>query len=276
MIYLENIGLKAAGVMGLLCSLTLPALAGAPFNVDDPGTVELHHVQITLAAQAGQVRGSEQLPGSESDVLPGVSFGYGVTDTVELDLGLSAGSIRNSGSARVSGLGDTTASVKWRFQQETASRPQLAVTGQIKLPTASRSQGLGSGRFDSTPGFCLGKSFGKYAFCAGAGYNFVGDPDAKNNAYYGACLTYQTTEKITLGAQVYGSTAAASGQRDELAYGVGATCNYRPNQALQVMVGRSVHGFSDLNVYVGLSFDFGPRAAPTAPTPAEASPEKKN
>ncbi|MGI4788176.1 MAG: transporter [Janthinobacterium lividum] len=269
MIYLDNIKWKTIGALGLLCSLTVPALAGTPFNVDDPGTAEPHHVQLDLAAITGQVRGSE------SDVLPSVSFGYGATDTVELDLGLSAGSIRNSGSDRVSGLGDTTAGVKWRFQEETASRPQLAVSGQIKFPTASRSRGLGSGRYDYTPGLSLGKSFGKYAFCAGAGYNFVGDPDAKNNTYYGVCLTYQTTEKTTVGAQIYGNTAAASGQRDELAYGIGATCNYQPNQSLQVMVGRSMHGFSDLNVYAGLEFDFGPKAAPATPAPAEAASEKK-
>lgn len=252
-------------LLTLACLLALlpgTGFAGTPFNVDDPGTAEPLHLQIDLATVTSQVRGSE------SDLLPSVSFGYGYNNTVELDLCLAAASIRSSGSSRVTGLGDTTAGAKWRFQEETANRPQIAVTGQIKFPTASRSKGLGTGRFDYTPGFSLAKSFGHYALCAGAGYNFVGDPDAKCNAYYGICLTCQSTQTLVLGAQLYGNSSAAPGTPDELAYGIGLSRTLTPDETLQVMVGRSTQGLADLNVYVGLECVFGPKAQPSAPVPA--------
>ena len=47
-----------------------------------------------------------------------------------------------------SGLGDTKVGVKWHLVDDEGWRPALALQPFVKLPTASRSKGLGSGRAD--------------------------------------------------------------------------------------------------------------------------------
>ncbi len=254
----------------LLLSLQPMAHAGCPFNVDDPGTDEPQHVVLNLAAVTSQVSGSE------SDLFPSANFGYGLNNNFEVDLGSAIDSVRNSGSPRIFGYGDTTLYAKWRFLEETSKRPQVALTGLVKFPTASRQRGLGSGYYDYIPALCLAKSFGRYFACANAGYNILGDPGAISNTYYGLCVTYQATELLTIGGQLYGSGSASPGTSGELAYGLGLTYNYRPDQAFQLTIGRSARGLSDLNVYAGFQFDLGAvggsrRSAPpatAAPTPA--------
>ncbi len=240
---------QIALIMALGC-LGMPVLAGPPFNVDDPGTVELHHYQLTAAYISSQSSAGEQ------QAFPNLSLGYGLTNNIELDLGLGANSVRNTGMPRVAGFGDTTLGFKWRFQEENKRKPQLALGYQIKVPTADVDRGLGSGTVDNSFWLTGAKSYGRWVAFTNVGYNFLGGRSGENNLFYGLGLTYQLTEKLVVGAQVYGNTAAAPGTKSELAWGVGMTYNWAPDRALLVGLGRSEQGFSDLNVYAGLQFTF--------------------
>ena len=63
----------------------------------------------------------------------------------------------NQHRARRSGIGDTSPGFKYKLVDENGSRPGLAFGYEVKIPTASRKKGLGSGRVDHTLAFLAGK-----------------------------------------------------------------------------------------------------------------------
>ncbi len=247
---MKNVWMRYA-LMMCVVFITVPAYAGPPFNVDDPATVERHRVNLITSYT------SSQNFAGEMQTCPTCLIAYGYTDRIELDIGAGGTSLRNSGSSRIYGFGDTTGVIKWRFQEETKRRPQLAIGYQIKIPTADVHRGLGSGAVDHCMWISAAKSYGRWSPFANIGYNFLGGHDGTNNMFCGCGITYQVTEKLIAGAQVYGNSANAPGVRDELAWGAGLTYNYMPDKSFLLSLGRSEHGYSDLNVYAGFSITFG-------------------
>lgn len=241
---------KCFFLAALFLFLPLACIAGPPFSVDDPGTTERRHFNLYMIYQSSQSRAGE------FQSFPNFSLGYGLTNNIELDLGFGGVSLRGTGTGRVAGFSDTLASVKWRFKEETRHAPQIALGYQLKIPTADVQRGLGSGAADHTLWLCASKSYGRATLFGNAGYNFLGGSSGKNNLFYGAGITVQATGTLIVGADLYGNSAAAPGARDELAWGLGAQWNFAPDRSLLLHAGRSERGFSDLNIYAGVSFTF--------------------
>jgi hypothetical protein len=239
-----------ASILALM-GVAVCAWAGPPYNVDDPGTTEHKHFNLEVSYSSSQVKGSEE------QAFPSLSLAYGLYNNVEVGVGFSGISVRNAGAGRLGGFGDISFGGKWRFLEETKSRPQLALGYGLKIPTASVRRGLGSGRTDHSLWISGAKSFGRAMLFTNVGYNFQGASDEKNNLFYGVGLEYQVTEQLLLGAQFYGNTSGAPGERGELAWGGGLTYNFAPNRSFLLQLGRSERGFSDLNVFAGFSFTFG-------------------
>jgi hypothetical protein len=233
----------------LVC-LASPVFAGPPYNVDDPGTLEPGRYNFTAAFI------SSQSSGKETQSFPNLTLKYGLKDATQISLGFGGISKRTAAAGRETGFADTTLGIKWRFKNETKTDPQWALGYQIKMPTANKSMGLGTGNFDHRLWLTFGKSFQRLKFFGNVGYNFLGDAKGTNNIYYGLATTFQATEHLIVGAQVYGNAPNARGKNDELAWGVGLRYNYAPDRALMLQVGRSERGFSDLNVYAGVSINF--------------------
>jgi hypothetical protein len=234
----------------LFFCLPIACLAGPPYNVDDPSTTELKHFNLIAAYQSNRSRAGEL------QAFPNFTLAYGLTSKVELNLGLGAVSSRATGAGRIAGFGDTLASIKWRFLEETKHTPQIAMSYQIKIPTADVHRGLGSGTVDNTLWLSTAKSFGRTSLFGNVGYNLLGGSSGKNNLLYGAGVTFQATETVVVGADVYGNSPNAPGANDELAWGVGLQWSFRPDKAFLLHLGRSERGFSDLNVYAGFAFTF--------------------
>jgi Putative MetA-pathway of phenol degradation len=235
----------------VFCCLAAPALAGPPYDVADPETPERHRIELNVGYLSSHARGSE------TQEFPGFDFNYGYLNNLQLTLGVTCISTRNGGSGRTAGLGDVLPEIKWRFLQETKHRPQFALDYTIKLPTASRSRGLGTGGADHALIFTGQKAFERFTLFGNIGYNILGDRSGRDNVLYGLVLTYQVTERLSAGAEVYGNTSAATGERAELAWGLGLTYNFAPDRALMLKAAHSVQGLSDLNVYAGVQFNFG-------------------
>lgn len=229
-----------SGTMGLVSTGDL-ANAGPPYNVDDPGTTEKRHQGLLVAVQ------STQAAGSDSQQLPNLYYTYGLTNNLELDLSTGLVSARGGGLPRAIGVGDVAPGFRWRFQEETKHHPQLLFGYAIKFPTADATRGLGTGRTDHSLWFCGAKSCRRWTAFSNLGANFFGA--GHNDLFYGAAVTNQVTEKLTLGIQWYGNTPAAPGIAPESAWGVGATYILSGDKQLMFACGRSMKGLADLNVY---------------------------
>lgn len=75
-----------------------------------------------------------------------------------------------------SGLGDLTLGAAYMIPEDKLGFG-LDLSARVKLPTASRRKGLGTGKTDVTVGAELSKTFGTVTPFASVGYRMPGDPD---------------------------------------------------------------------------------------------------
>lgn len=76
------------------------------------------------------------------------------------------------------GIGDIILRGRYYIVEEQEHMPLVALTARLKFPTATASQGLGTGEFDHGYGIEISKIIGsKWLVFLDGGYNFIGDPD---------------------------------------------------------------------------------------------------
>jgi len=163
--------------------------------------------------------------------------------------------------ATTSGLGDIILKGRYYAVEEKDYMPLIAVTGRVKLPTASASQGLGTGRLDYGAGVEVSKMLGEswIAFLDG-GYNVIGDPDGinfQNQHWYDAGLGYYVTKALLMSAYYEEYRAIARGFVN--ARDVFIATNYTASQAWRFSGGVTVglsDGAPDYAVTVGASYRF--------------------
>ena len=74
------------------------------------------------------------------------------------------------------GLGDVLVGVTYRFDPPLRGFPYVDASVKVKFPTASSSEGLGTGEFDTKLQLAALKPFGAIAVFGDVSYRFVGDP----------------------------------------------------------------------------------------------------
>jgi hypothetical protein len=104
-----------------------------------------------------------------------------------------------------SGLGDIILRGRYYLVEERDYVPLIAITGRLKIPTASEGKGLGTGALDHGYGIEMSKLIGEkwLAFLDG-GYNFIGDPDGRelqNQYWYDVGAGFYFTKNLL--ASVY-------------------------------------------------------------------------
>jgi len=133
---------RVFGALAILISMATPALAGPPFQTDDPEPIEFRHYEFyTFAAADGTP--------VETDTLgPAVEFNWGALPNVHLHIIIPAAAIlpANNAGPRAFGLGDMELGIKYRFVQETKHRPMIGTFTMFEIPTGSAARGLGVAR----------------------------------------------------------------------------------------------------------------------------------
>lgn len=119
------------------------------------------------------------------------------------------------------GLGDISARTSYLLQPFYAWMPFIDLIGRIKFPTASRSDGLGTGEFDYGLEVELSKRIGPFTPFAVGGYRVLGSPPGstlRNVAVASLGSTYSLTDSLPLGILLdyRDAASAASSTRLEL------------------------------------------------------------
>jgi hypothetical protein len=248
---MKSVRLLAFGL--ILGAAATPCLAAPPpWNVDIPLLLEAKHQYVCFNYT------SSSGGGKEIETTPKITYRNGLSRDWELLLSTSVSTIHKAATKKgenpfEAGLGDTTMQLKYRVLKETKTRPALTIADAVKFPTADPSRGLGTGVADDSVTAAFGKTFQRFYVFGNAGYNFLGAHTQRSNSFYGAVITYKAAENLTIGAQYYGNSPKANKQLDELAWGVGATYTYAPDHTAFLSLGKSEHGFSNLNVQAGFS-----------------------
>ncbi|MCS6896844.1 MAG: transporter [Nitrospira sp.] len=159
------------------------------------------------------------------------------------------------------GLGDIIVRGRYYAVEEGEFVPLIALTGRVKIPTASESKGLGTGALDHGYGVELSKMFGErwIAFLDG-GYNFIGDPEGRelqNQYWFDVGGGYYLT-KYFLFSVYYEEYRSLVADRVNIR-DVFVACNYKVSDAWRfnggVTVGLS-NSAPDYGVSLGTSYRF--------------------
>ncbi len=252
-----------------LCSP--PALAGPPFQTDDPEPVDLRHYEFYVFSAV------DSTPDETDPSGPAFEFNWGALPDTQIHAVVSFGAVVPSGDPAAGpippssaappgepsayGLLDTELGIKYRFVGETQSRPQIGTFPMIELPTGSASRGLGVGKVWYKLPIWIQKDWGPWTTYGGAGYELVRQVDYKSFPYAGWLLQRDVGEKWTLGGEVW--YHGAEGPATPLDHwttmvDLGGYHYFRkPAFQLLFCLGHSVAGHSETYGYLGLYWTWG-------------------
>jgi hypothetical protein len=127
----------------LAVAVFLPfSLYGAhPLITDDTGTQGGGRYQLEFV---GERASDDTAVGRERRTATNLTLSYGVRETVDLVLDLPWQSTRAEGVPRVRGIGDASATLKWRFFER--DQVSLALKPGVSFATGDEYKGLGAGR----------------------------------------------------------------------------------------------------------------------------------
>lgn len=119
-----------------------------------------------------------------------------------------------------SGLGDIVLGTTYSALQLEAQKLYIDIGAKIKLPTASESKGLGTGKTDYTLSTDIYKTFERVTLLGTVGYKVLGDPSgvALNNVWFSTVgAVYKLDDHNSMGATLdlrQATTDQATGLRE--------------------------------------------------------------
>ena len=175
---MKGFGIVLAGAVAVLAT---PAEAGtrasissgAEYSQGKYGTgsrIKNWSMPTTVRVGAGRVEFSASVPYQRTEGPGNVVAGGGGL----LGLPILVDPTRPATRQVRKGWGDTTIGAAYNVP---TSGIDLALIGQVKLPTASKKKALGTGKADYAVGAEVSKAFGRVAPFAGVAYTMRGDPD---------------------------------------------------------------------------------------------------
>jgi hypothetical protein len=240
-----------------ICSV---ALAGRPLATDDAAPLDCG----ALPVEAGL--GYRQDSECRHWDIP-LSLTYGLLPRLEVGVGFGGqfeDRDRHEHNETIveEALSDLSVGFKWKlFDQEKAILDQ-AIAASVKVPTATHSDGLGTGRFDYDVTYIMTRQIGETC-CAllNVGYTWVGDradEDFSDNFHYGPALTWQATPKMQGVAEIVFSTPAEGGKTSAGA-NVGVIYQLTESLAMDAAIGTKVAAdWPDFTAALGLTWAIGP------------------
>jgi hypothetical protein len=231
----------------------MAAWAGPPFLTDDPEPAEYRHGEFYMASQ--YINSQD----GKSATLPHVEFNYGVLPNVHLHLIAPLQYVKPEGGNSQYGYGDTEFGIKFRFLQETDSRPMVGTFPIIILPTGDKDKGLGSGETQIFLPLWVQKSWGPWTTYGGGGYWINPGEGNKNWWFFGWLLQREITKQFTLGAEVFHKTISQEGGEETNGFQVGAIINLTEDHHILLSAGRDFNGPNLFTAYLAYQFTFGPK-----------------
>ena len=146
------------------------------------------------------------------------------------------------GNASVSGVGDIVLRAGYIPLFEKGFLPQVRTSVFAKIPTASASDGLGTGELDFGGGFDFSKWLGNLHLAEETIYNrYGGDKgSAANSLSYSATVGYQVTSSVQPMVVVKGETALSGTYDDLLEVRGRLLWNLSPTTSIDLFVSRGI------------------------------------
>jgi hypothetical protein len=233
----EFIKLKSSRLLFLLlfliCIPVAFAQGGPPLVTDDPGTPGNKHWEINIAYTQSKFDYGTVFE------LPHLDLNYGYGDNVQLKLEGPLTIFNGNGNEELTGLGFTEWGVKWRFQNDSKTRPAISTYPQIFFVGNQRFAQLGV--IDPGTDFFLPvevmKSFGLFTVDVEGGVMFR--QFAQNQYWSGICGEYDLSKKLALLGELH-RVSTASFAEDQFIWNLGFKLDFTENESIIFSAGRSL------------------------------------
>jgi cobalt/nickel transport protein len=229
--------------------------AGRPLTTDDAWTVEKGKFQVESGLDVSRQDNHDR------ELKPSLTSTYGLLERMDLGVGSGYLFFHPKEGRNEDGIADTEVKLKYRFMDETGLGPALAAAGILKIPTASKSKALGSGKADFRINTILTKNFSKrLALHLNLGYAFLGEKGADDELNYSLACQLILTEKWVLVGEILGINNFNGHTRDDPLSGlIGAYYAISDNlvfdAALEIGINRAA---PDFRVTTGVTLYFKP------------------
>jgi hypothetical protein len=186
-------------VPSLLFLLSSSVFAARPLTTDDAGTVEKGKFQFETGFDFTRQDNHDR------EISPSLTISYGLLEKMDVGIGSGYLFVRPKEGENENGFGDTELKLKYRLLDERGWMPSFAVTGNLKIPTASESKGLGSGKTDFGINTIVTKNLSKrWVIHLNFGYTFLGEHEVNNEFNYSAAAQFILSDKWALVGEIVG------------------------------------------------------------------------
>jgi hypothetical protein len=247
------------GVALALALTAGPALAGPPYQTDDPEPTDLGHWEtysFVSGLNGGGVTAGEA----------GFDINYGAAKDLQLTLVAPSGFVTGA-DGDAFGAGTLVLGAKYRFlhQSDNSWLPDVSFFPQAMLPTAARPVAASPlSVVSQQTGMLLPiwaqKDWGPWSIFGGGGWQYNPGPDQRNYWAGGVALTRQVSHRLTLGAELYGHTPDTSDDRNFAGANLGFQYQFTKHLAVIGSGGPSLAGLAreegSSDFYLALNADF--------------------
>ncbi len=182
----------------LLLSIS-STFAARPLATEDAWTIEKGTFQLEAGVDAARQDNHDR------ETTASLVLGYGLLQRMDVGVGSAYCFVHPKDRENESGFGDTEIKLKYRPLDEKDWRPAIAVLGNVKLPTASQSKGLGTGRTDFSLIAIATKTLSKRVVLhLNLGYTFVGERGTNNELIYSAAVQFILSNEWALVGEIIG------------------------------------------------------------------------
>lgn len=237
-----------SGIFGLGYLLAIGSTqAGPPFVTDDPEPVAPGRWEINVPFIL------ERMPGTTEMDAPLFDLNYGFAG-LQLKAEFPIKVVNEDNRGTTAGTGDLLVGVKWRFLNDEKSQFQLGIYPQLLAPTGDHGRGLGQGQPAYLLPFLAQKSWGKWTLYGNVGYWWQNAADKRDYYYAGAVLEREISDRLVLGAELFGNSPTDHGSHSDVAFNLGGTWKLTDHINLLFTGGRDIVGDTHAIAYIGLQF----------------------
>jgi len=230
------------------------AIAGPPFQTDDPQPVPYQHFEFYAFSIGTAVRGDTV------GEAPAFEFNYGLVPNGQVHVIAPLTFDSPAGAGSQYGLGDTELGFKYRFIDEDTkgARPMVGVYPLLELPTGDESRGLGAGYVRAYFPLWIQKSFGDWTTYGGGGYWINhGDGTADRDYWFFGCvLQRQVTKQLAIGGEIFHQTSTVAFgatnpafTKPTTGFNIGAIYDFDEHNHLLISLGAGLQNAPDTNLF---------------------------
>jgi hypothetical protein len=192
-------------------ALPLRALAGPPYDTDDPDPTDYRNYEIYAGIT------THRDLGDSTSELPFLEINYGLMPNVQFSVHAGDAEQTTPGANNAYGFEDFQMGLKVRFIQENAYSPQVSFYPQVTFATGAPGVGAGHGTL-FLPVWAQ-KTIGRVTVFGGGGYYFDRDDTGTGDWQAGIAATYQLDRDDNLGMEFTRTTLHDDYEQSDVGFG---------------------------------------------------------